>query len=117
MVMGIVSLILIIMIWMSLQTATSGQTTSQLESQLSRIETENRTLRSRLSQIEAQVSRLSVNAGIDIPQSVSPSGSPPTAASLAEDPMFKRLATLVIELKERVVGVEEAIARIAPSRS
>jgi hypothetical protein len=114
---GIVSCLLIGTLWLSLQTATPGQSTSVLESQVSRIETENRNLRSRLNQLESQVSRLSINAGIEDAPPIAPERSPSTISSLAEDPTFKRLATLVIELKERVVEVETAIARIAPAQS
>jgi hypothetical protein len=113
--MGVVSCLLIVMLWLSMQTATPGQSTSVLESQISRIETENRSLRSRLNQLESQVARLSNNAGIEVSPPIS-ADTPYAISSLAEDPTFKRLATLVIELKERVVEVEAAIARVAPAQ-
>lgn len=110
-------LILILLLWFSWQTVTPAQSTTQLESRISRIEFENTTLRSRISQLESQVSRLSSNAGIDFSQSVPADRSTSAASPLADDPTFKRLATLVIELKERVVAVENQVAAIAPARS
>jgi cell division protein FtsB len=97
------------------QSYTPAQTTTQLESRLSRLEFENNTLRTSLNQLEAQVSRLSSSAGIDFaPSNSAATSRAPTAAALAEDPTFKRLATLVIELKERVVAVEERVGAISP---
>ena len=108
--------ILILLLWCSWQIATPAQSTNQLESRLSRIELENTTLRSRVGQLESQVSRLSSNAGIDFPQPPA-DRSTPAASPLANDPTFKRLATLVIELKERIVAVENQVTAIAPSSS
>jgi hypothetical protein len=113
--LGILTLIL--SLWFSWQTITPAQSTTQLESRLSRIELENTNLRSRINQLESQVARLSSNAGIGFSQPVPADRSTPTASPLADDPTFKRLATLVIELKERVVAVEKQVAAIAPSRS
>ncbi len=110
-------LTLILLFWFSWQTITPAQSTTQLESRLSRVELENITLRSRIGQLESQVARLSSNAGIDFSQSVPVDRATPTASSLVDDPTFKRLATLVIELKERVVAVESQVAAIAPARS
>jgi hypothetical protein len=91
------------------QSRSLAQTTTQLESRLSRLEFENNALQTSLNQLEAQVSRLSSNAGLDFSLNATPSsGAAPTSA-LADDPAFKRLATLVIELKERVVAVEERV--------
>jgi hypothetical protein len=105
--------LLLLFCWQSSSTA---QTTTQLESRLSRLEFENDALRSSLSQIQAQLSRISPNARIDIAPNSPASGRAPTASALAEDPTFKNLATLVIELKERVVAVENRVAAIAPTR-
>jgi uncharacterized protein YceH (UPF0502 family) len=99
------------------QTSSNAQTTTQLESRLSRLEFENDSLRSSLSQIQAQLSRLSPNARIDISPGSTTSGRAPAASALAEDPTFKNLATLVIELKERVVVLENQVAAIASNRS
>ncbi|NJR40674.1 MAG: hypothetical protein HC781_19895 [Leptolyngbyaceae cyanobacterium CSU_1_4] len=108
--------IFILFLWLSWQSVTPAQSTTQLESRISRIELENTTLRSRISQLESQVSRLSSGAGVEFSPAV-PDRSPAATSPLADDPTFKRLATLVIELKERVVEVENQVAAIAPSRS
>lgn len=101
-------LALALVLLLSWQTIAAAQDSSFLSSRVSRVESENSALRSRLSQLESQVSRLSSNAGIgyatpsevDIPQS----------GVLSSDPMFDRLATLAIELKERIVVLEEQVA-------
>ncbi|HEY9626710.1 MAG TPA: hypothetical protein V6C84_05370 [Coleofasciculaceae cyanobacterium] len=90
-----------------------AQSTSQLESRVSRLESENTTLRSQMSQLQNSVSRLSRNTGVELPPvTISP---PATSSGLADDPVFKRLATLVIELKERVVAVEEKLSSFGRS--
>jgi hypothetical protein len=91
------------------QSRSPAQTTTQLESRLSRLEFENNALQTSLNQLEAQVSRLSSSAGLDFSLNATPSSGVAPASALADDPMFKRLATLVIELKERVVAVEERV--------
>jgi len=108
--------IFVLLLWFSWQSFTPAQSTNQLESRLSRIELENTMLRSRISQLESQAARLNANAGVD---SSPPVTDRPTSAvsPLADDPTFKRLATLVIELKERVVAVENQVTAIAPVRS
>lgn len=109
---------LLLLLWLSWQGVTPAQSTGQLESRLSRIELENATLRSRVNQLESQVSRLSSSAGIDFSSQPAPADRAiPSISPLADDPTFKRLATLVIELKERVVAVENQVNAIAPPRS
>jgi cell division protein FtsB len=107
--------VLILLLWLSWQVATPAQTTTQLESRLSRIEFENTTLRAAINQLEAQVARLSSDAGIAYTPR-EPARSPAAPSALADDPTFKRLATLVIELKERVVAVEQQVAASPASR-
>jgi hypothetical protein len=51
-------LTLILLLWLSWQAIPPAQSTTHLESRLSRVELENTTLRSRISQLESQVSRL-----------------------------------------------------------
>jgi hypothetical protein len=107
--------VIILLLWFSWQVITPAQSTTQLESRISRIELENTTLRSQINQLEAQVARLSASAGIDFSRSAPTESSSPAVSALADDPTFKRLATLVIELKERVVAVENQIAEVVPS--
>jgi predicted RNase H-like nuclease (RuvC/YqgF family) len=106
-VIGILTVtLLFLFVW---QSRSSAQTTTQLESRLSRLEFENNALQTSLNQLEAQVSRLSSRAGLEFSLNEAPAAG--DASALADDPTFKRLATLVIELKERVVAVEEQINR------
>lgn len=84
-----------------------AQSTTQLESRVSRLESENSTLRSQINQLQTSIARLGRNSGVETAPPVI--SSAPTGSSLADDPMFKRLATLVIELKERVVAVEDRL--------
>lgn len=90
-----------------LQGAASAQSVSQLSSQISRLESQNNLLQSRLSQLEAQVSQIGRASGVRIP---APQTRLPSASPLATDPMFNRLATLVIELRERIVALENRVS-------
>lgn len=94
--------------------AVSSLQSAGLESRISRLESEIFQLRSQLYQLQTQMSR-QAGTGIRPSQTIPPS-SPitPNAARLApsmlgDDPMFKRLATLVIELKERVTALEKKV--------
>jgi hypothetical protein len=94
---------------LSWQAATPAQSTAQLEARLARIESENTMLRSRISRLENSITRLSRGGGT---LSEAPTIDPPSSigSGLADDPVFKRLATLVIELRERIIAVEERLA-------
>jgi hypothetical protein len=87
------------------QGAVPAQSVSQLDARVSRLESENSVLRSQLSQIASQVSRGNRGSGVTV---APPSVSSPTGSNsvLASDPMFNRLATLVIELRERIIALE-----------
>ncbi|MBD1845352.1 hypothetical protein H6F89_18465 [Cyanobacteria bacterium FACHB-63] len=77
-----------------------------VESRLSRIETELVGIRSELNQLSASRPR----AGVSVP---SPSTSPaPPRSTKFTDAQFDRLATLVIELRERIKTVEEKVAKL-----
>lgn len=91
-----------------------GAASSILESRVSRLEADNAQLRSQLSRLESQVSRLSglesSNVRANQPRLSTPAPVPPSPRQLpSNDPMFDRLATLVIELKERVVRLEKRL--------
>ncbi len=96
--------LLIILLW---QSAAPAQT-SRLDSRVARLENENSQLRSRIGRLETQISRLGRGAGLTAPAPL-----PEVRTSdLANDPMFERLATLVIETRERVSALEERLAGI-----
>jgi predicted RNase H-like nuclease (RuvC/YqgF family) len=86
-----------------------AQTSSQLGSRVSRLESENTTLRSRVSRLENAISRLNQGGG-QIQIEPAPEVAPPTLGS--DDPMFDRLATLVIETKQQVLALEERVAAL-----
>lgn len=100
-----------------LPSITLAQSTG-LELRLSRLESENFQLRSQINQIQSQVSRLSQSQpqrGLTIPPAPAPVPSitprrqrHPTETNQIVD----RLATLAIELKERVNRLEAQVAEL-----
>lgn len=97
---------------------TLAQSPGLLESRMARIEAENFQLRSQVSRIESQLSTLS-GRPLSSPQKPSPNSPAPQVSSRtnrrqmsSSDPMFERLATLVIELKERVQSLESQVAKL-----
>lgn len=87
-----------------------AQTSSQLDSRVARLETENTTLRSRVSRLENAISRLGQGGSGSIQIEPPAEAVPPTLQS--DDPMFDRLATLVIETKQQVLALEERVAAL-----
>ena len=77
-------------------------------------------LRTRVNLLEAEVRRLRQSRPrtapprrTDSPTSAPPINLPQTESQLGTtDPMFQRLATLVIELKERIIELEKRTATI-----
>lgn len=102
-------LALVLLLFVGFQETVAAQSTAQLSSRISRLESENSVLRSRLSRLESQVARVGRASGVAIPD------QPPIAAdsALADDPMFDRLATLVIELRDRIIVLENQVAELA----
>lgn len=104
---------------------TLAQSTGYLESRLSRVESDNFQLRSQIDRIESQLNRLTSRA--DFPRveiaRPTPAPLPPRATprvnrqTTSQDPMFSRLATLVIELKERVKALEAQVAQLKRQQS
>ena len=96
------ALVLVIVV---LQVFTPVQASSALETRVYRLESENFELRSRLGRLESQIS------GASVGQAVRPSPrSNRSAPSL--DARFDRLATLVIELKEQVDGLQARLSKL-----
>jgi phage shock protein A len=95
---------------------TLAQSTSSLESRLSRLESENLQLRTQINTLDSQLSQLRTQLNFQTPSSnrqtapqVPPSINRQVSSS---DPMFKRLATLVVELGERVKVLETQVAQL-----
>lgn len=83
---------------------------SQLESRLSSLEVDVNGIELRLNQIQAQLGQF---------RRSSPSVAPPLSAiqtrrnpQLNRDPMFDRLATLVIELKEQITELRTRVSKL-----
>ena len=99
---------------------TLAQEPAFLESRIARLEAENSQLRSQVSRIETQLTQLS---GRPLSQPSSPNQPVPQITPRtnrrqvsSSDPMFDRLATLVIELKERVQSLEAQVAKLNNQR-
>lgn len=95
---------------------TLAQGSSYLESRISRLESETYQLRSQINQLQSQV--LGVNQSTQRTGStkpappIAPRGNRPASA----DPMFDRLATLAIELKQRINKLEAQVAELQKKR-
>lgn len=98
-----------------------AQVSAGIDSRIVRLEAEIFQLRSQINRIESQLnqsqSRTPSRPNLSTP--VRPPTSPTvpyrgSTSALSSDPMFQRLATLVIELKERIQALE---AKSSPSRS
>lgn len=97
---------------------TLAQAPAFLESRIVRLETENFQMRSQLNRLESQLVQLS---GRGLPQQPSPNRQTPQVPSTTNrrqllpaerDKMFDQLATLVVELKERVQTLEAEVAAL-----
>jgi len=113
--------LILILVLVIIPVQVKAQVSAGLESRLARLEAENLQLRSQLTRIESQLNqfqgRTSSRPNLSTPVRPSTSQTVPyrgSTSTLSSDPMFQRLATLVIELKERVQALE---AKITPSRS
>lgn len=84
---------------------TDAQSFSRLESRLNRLESENSRLRSRIGRLEGALRRADLAPG----DFTAPSLSDEPEAGISGDPMFDRLATLAIELKERIQALEAEV--------
>jgi cell division protein FtsB len=116
---GIICLALIFALTI-LSSRTLAQSTAGLESRLSRLEADNFQMRSQISRLESQLYTLGGRSlPPQTPSSNRPAPSVPPRANRqvsSSDPMFDRLATLVIELKERVQALEAQVAELKKQR-
>lgn len=92
-----------------LQPHSPAQAQAGLDSRISRLETELVGIQNRLNQLESSRSR----QGVSVPTPSLPSGERRgDRRVLSTDPQFDRLATLVIELKERVTATETRLSTV-----
>lgn len=104
MLRSIALVILGVALWVGLHQPTLAQLPSSVSTRISRLESENSTLRSRVNRLESDIARLGRASGVELsPPPSSTTGTP------AADPMFDRLATLVIELRERIIALEAQV--------
>lgn len=101
-----IAIFLAIIIWGSL---VSAPTTSQ-ESRVYSLELDVRGIESRLNRIESQLNQIGGSAIPAPPQSSSNLGR--NRQRLSGDPMFDRLATLAIELKERIDKLDGRVSKL-----
>ncbi|MBD2518782.1 hypothetical protein H6G93_28230 [Nostoc sp. FACHB-973] len=101
--------ILVMIIWGGLFPNTASS--QQIESRVNNLEADFNRVESRLNQIESQL-----NKTRQFPSSrttLTPRQSTGSRQNLSQqDPMFDRLATLVIELKQQVNKLEERVSKI-----
>jgi predicted RNase H-like nuclease (RuvC/YqgF family) len=94
---------------------TLAQSSAALESRISRLEADNFQMRSQINRLESQLSGLSGHSLSPNPSLANSAPSVPPRANRqvsSSDPMFDRLATLVIELKERVKALETQVSQL-----
>ncbi|MCG8362052.1 MAG: hypothetical protein MJA27_01815 [Pseudanabaenales cyanobacterium] len=106
----LLSAIVLLLIFAALQQATPAQLPTQLNSRLSRLEVEVRSLRSDIRQLASQVSGVS-----RIPTARRPVSPPVTRPDVFEpslEEQFDNLAILAIELKQRVVELENRVNQL-----
>ena len=94
----------------------SNAQNARLESQISRLESDIFQIRSRLSNLESQISRVDRSSRTPSPTPQLPSPDQRTSIP-PSDAMFDRLATLVIELKERIQVLEKKVAALEENPS
>jgi outer membrane murein-binding lipoprotein Lpp len=82
---------------------------ASVESDISRLESDISQLRQEVSRLGSEVRQLSASGDRPAIGENSPSSAPEIDSPLASDPMFDRLATLVIELKRRVERLERCL--------
>lgn len=116
----LVTCILLFLAFAILPRITLAQSSAAIESRLARVESDNLQLRSQITNLESQVAGL---RGVSSPQTTVPARpqAPPVPPRTnrqvtSSDPMFERLATLVIELKQRVQVLETQVIQLRRQR-
>lgn len=110
-----ISTIILILLLAVLSGCTSAQAASDMfESRISRLEVDNYQLRSQLNQIQSQLNAISQSQyRITERNRTAPPALPQgNKQRLSSDQMFDRLATLVIELKQRISKLEVEVSEL-----
>ena len=101
------ALLLLIIVWGGLVSAPAS---SQSGSRVNSLELDIRGIQSRLSRIESQLNR---SGGGPTPAASPPSNNTGRyRQGLSGDPMFDRLATLAIELRERINQLDTRVSNL-----
>lgn len=102
------ALLLLIIVWGGLVSAPAS---SQGGSRVNSLELDIRGIQSRLNRIESQLSRF--GGGSPTPAAPPPSNNTGRyRQGLSGDPMFDRLATLAIELRERIDQLDTRVSNL-----
>lgn len=102
-------LVICLILLLPLQSCVSAQAQGSLESRISRLESEIFGLKAQVTQLQSQTTRRSGTGRQPSAPGTSASAAIPKPSA---DPMFDRLATLAIELKERLNAVEARLNRL-----
>lgn len=115
--MGIIAIALFLLSTV-FQLRTAAQGYSGLESRLSNLEGDVRQLRAQMSRLESQAT--SITPPYPAPARSAPIPTPSrdrNRGNYSSDPMFDRLATLVVELKQRVSQLEQQVGDLRKLRT
>ncbi|MEM7771334.1 MAG: hypothetical protein AAF327_12615 [Cyanobacteria bacterium P01_A01_bin.37] len=107
-------MILVLLVWMARPQVHPVQASQQVEFRVSRLESETRTLRSQINQLESELNRIARTTGQSRPDPVVISSQIDDFPSIDEStPSFDRLATLVIETRQDMFLLQEQVGAIA----
>lgn len=108
----------IVLLLGGLRLTASAQSSINLESRLSRLESESFQIRSQLSRLESLIANTSRSNSPATPRiAAPPTETPPYRSVSPRDPMFDRLATLVVELKQQVNQLEARVLKLEQKAS
>lgn len=106
---GLILILILTITFLVQPTFTSAQlSTTELDYRVRRLENEVTDLKGRISQLQFRGAGTLPQPPLpENPDSTTPAPPPPS-----DDPMFDRLATLVIELKQDVINLQERVEKL-----